>query len=272
MRTNRAHFTLLLASVLIVLSTCCLAQEKLQLTQEQQRQFLLSAKVIRYKQLSQGITKSYLLILSDGKMTHDAHFQSINERRSYKELERGGEVNFVDSYLYNIAAYELAGLIGLDDMLPVTIERKWGGKLGAVAWWLSTQMSIGEKQKKNIPPPDPEAWDKSMNKVKVFTQLIYDTDRWNPGNIQIGYNWEVYMVDFTRAFRLYYDLKDPQNLERCSRELLEKLRTLDRKVLAAKVRNHLNELEIDGVMKRRDKIVAHFEKLIAEKGEAAILY
>jgi len=261
-----------LAFVLVVLPALCLAQEQPQLTAEQKREFLLNAKVIRYKQLDEGITRSHRLTLSDGKITHDAHFQSIDERRSYKPLDRGAEVNFVDSYLYNIAAYELAKLIGLDDMLPVTVERKWRGEKGAMAWWLSTQMSIGEKADKKISPPDLEAWNNSMYKVRVFTQLIYDTDRNNPGNIKIGHNWEVYMVDFSRAFRLYHDLKNPQDLVRCSRELLEKLRTLDGQILAAKLEKYLTELEIEGIIRRREKIVAYFEKLIAEKGEYAVLY
>jgi hypothetical protein len=205
-------------------------------------------------------------------ITHDAHFQSIAERQNYKQLERGAEINFVDSYLYNIAAYELAGLIGLEDMLPVTIERTWQGKAGAMAWWFSTLMTEGERREKKISPPDVEAFNRSIHKVEVFTELIYDTDRWNPGNILIGKNWEVYMVDFTRAFRLYHELMHPKDLVRCSRELLAKLRALDRKVLAARVGNHLTKREIDGIMKRRDKIVAHFETLIAKKGEGAVLY
>ena len=80
------------------------------------------------------------------------------------------------------------------------------------------------------------------------------------------------MIDFTRAFRLYYDLKNPKDLVYCSRDLLAKLRALDRNVLAAKVGDHLTDLEITGLMRRRDKIVMHFEKLIAEKGESAVLY
>ena len=148
MRIKRACIVLLSAFVLIVLPASCFAQETPQLTAEQQRQFLLKAKVVNFKQLSQGITNSYRLILSDGVLTHDAHFQSINERRSYKELERGGEVNFVDSYLYNIAAYELAGLLGLEGMLPVTVERSWEKKEGSFAWWLPTKMTEGQRQKK----------------------------------------------------------------------------------------------------------------------------
>lgn len=243
-----------------------------QLTVEQQRKFLLKAKVIREERLDEGITRSYRLTLSDGSMTHEAHFQSINERKAHKNLDKGAEMNFVDSYLYNIAAYELAKLIGLDDMLPVTVERKWQGKTGAMAWWLPTQISLGEKQDRHINPPNLEAFNNAMHKIAVFTELIYDTDRYNPGNIRIGYKWELYMMDFTRAFRLYPYLQKPQNLVRCNRELLEKLRDLDENAVSANVGKYLNKPEIEGIMKRRDRIVEHFEKLISEKGENAVLY
>ena len=272
MHTLRAHLPFLSTFVLIFLPAVLLAQEEPQLTPEQQREFLLTAKVIRDRQLNVGVTRSHILTLSDGNIEHDAHFQSINERRSSKQLQRGTEMNFVDSYLYNIAAYELSKLLGLDDMLPVTVERKWKGKTGSFAWWLPTQMNEGERKEKKIKPPDITAWNKSMYKVRVFAELIYDTDRSNPGNILIGNNWELYMVDFTRAFRLYYDLREPENLVLCSRELLQKLRELDAEVLKAKLGKYLNKLELEGIMKRRDKIVEFFEKRIAEKGEHAVLY
>ncbi len=272
MQRPHAYIVFLSTFVLIFLSAVCPAQEEPQLSADQQREFLLNADIIRGRQLSEGITNSYRLTLSDGKIEHDAHFQSINERRSYKDLARGGEMNFVDSYLYNIAAYELAKLIGLDHMLPVTVERKWKGRTGSLAWWLATQMNEGERTRRKIRPPDILEWNKSMYKVRVFAELIYDTDRSNPGNMLIGNDWELYMVDFSRAFRLYHDLRTPENLVCCCRELLEKLRTLDAEELEAKTGKYLNELELEGIMKRRDKIVDYFEKLIAEKGEAAVLY
>jgi hypothetical protein len=272
MRVNRAYSAILSAFFIIVLSAVCFAQEEPQLTEEQKREFLVNAKVIKYRRINQGVTNPYQLTLSDGKITHDAHFQSVNERKSYKRLERGSEINFVDSYLYNIAAYELAKLLGLQDMVPVTVERKWGGNLGSIAWWLPVQMSEGERIKRKRHPPDIRAWNNSMYKLRVFAELIYDTDRSNPGNILIGKNWELYMVDFTRAFRLYYDLRSPENLVCCSRKLLEKLQALNGEELTAKVGEYLNSMEIEGIMKRRDKIVEYFERLIAEKGEHAVLY
>jgi hypothetical protein len=178
----------------------------------------------------------------------------------------------VDSYLYNLAAYELAKLLGLENMLPVTVERRWNGKIGSLTWWLPVMMNIGEFTEKKIRPPNIQGWVNSMHKVRVFTELIYDTDRNNPGNILIGNDWELYMVDFTRAFRRYHDLRNPDNLVRCSRELLEKIRALDGDKFTAEAGEYLTDPEIEGVMKRRDKIVAYFEKLIAEKDESVVLY
>jgi len=96
------------------------AVQEPQLTEDQMRQFLLTAKVIQNKSASKGVTHTLRLTLSDGNITHDASFQSIDEHKSRFEGEGGTvEINFVDSYKYNIAAYELAKLIGLGDMMPV---------------------------------------------------------------------------------------------------------------------------------------------------------
>ena len=273
MKNKRLYAASAALIVLAVFSTTGLTEENPHLLSvEQKRDFLINAKVVRAKRTGEGITNPYTLTLSDGKTTHDASFQSVNERRNFKRLSRGVEINFVDSYLYNLAAYELAKLLGLEDMLPVTVERKWDGKTGSLTWWLPVMMSEGERMEKDIHPPDIQRWDNSMHKMRVFAELIYDTDRNNPGNILIGNDWELYMVDFTRAFRLYYDLRSPDNLVQCSRELLEKLRVLDSEKLSAEAGEYLTDLEVEGVMMRRDKILAHFEKLIAEEGESAVLY
>ena len=47
-------------------------------------------------------------------MTHDAHVQSIDEHKIKFEGERGTEMNFVDSWTYNVAAYKLSRLLELD--------------------------------------------------------------------------------------------------------------------------------------------------------------
>jgi hypothetical protein len=177
----------------------------------------------------------------------------------------------VDSYKYNIAAYRLAELLGIDDMLPMYVERKWRGNSGSLSWWLPVQMDGAERHRRKIEPPDLGAWKKQMYKIRVFDELVYDTDP-NLTNVLIGNDWKVYRIDFTRAFRLHENLQNPKNLVRCERKLFERLKALDGNELTQKTEHYLTKWEVQGVMARRDKIVEYFQKLIAEKGENEVLY
>ncbi len=56
-------------------------------------------------------------------------------------------------------------------------------------------------------------------------------------------------------------------LERLGTSLNYKLVRRERRT-----RGYLNKSEVQAIMARRDKVVEHFHKLIAEKGESAILY
>lgn len=242
------------------------------LTDEEMAKFLREAKVIRSIQAGKGVTRPYRLTLTDGNLTHDASFQPIDEYKPTKVFDDGkSEMNFRDSYKYNIAAYELAKMLGLGDMMPVTVERKWKGKTGSLSWWLPVKMDEEKRLSRRIQPPDPDRWHRQMHKVAVFSQLVYDTDR-NLGNILISEDWHIWMIDFSRAFRLYTTLSNPRQLVACDRQLLERLRKLDAGELKARTGDWLTVPEIEGVLARRDKIVKHFEALIAQKGERAVLY
>jgi hypothetical protein len=261
------------AALLCLICPCIVrAADETTLTKEQIKNFLLTAKVVKSAQFNRGITGTLRLTLTDGTVTHDASFQGIDEHAALKQLPTGSEVGFVDSYKYNIAAYRLAELIGMDDVLPVYVERKWQGNPGSLSWWLPVKMDEAERRKKNLQAPDLDAWNNQMYKIRVFDQLVDDTDA-NLTNVLIGEDWKIWRIDFSRAFRSKKDLKDPQaNLVRCDRQLLEKLKTLDGKELADKTKHYLDKDDVKAVMARRDKIVEHFQKLVAEKGENAVLY
>src|ERR1700693_2940861 len=105
------------------------------LTKDQIKQFLQTANIIKSRGSATGITHPYRLTLSNGAITHDASFQSIDEHKPKMDLGNGRiETDFVDSYKYNIAAYQIAALVGLDYMLPGLVERKWEGKRGSPGW------------------------------------------------------------------------------------------------------------------------------------------
>jgi hypothetical protein len=247
------------------------AAEDPALTKEQIKQFLLTAKIVKSREVNKGITHTQRLTLSNGTLTHDASFQSINEHKSSVQLSSGTELNFVDSYKYNIAAYKLAESLGIDDMLPVYVERKWNGDLGSLSWWLPVKMDEVERHKQHLVAPDGDAWNNQMYKIRVFDELVYDSDP-NSTNVLIGENWKIWRIDFTRAFRLSKKLKDTSDLVRCDRQLFEKLKTLDANVLAEKTKGYLTSIEVEAVMARRDKIVEQFQRMIAEKGENEVMY
>jgi hypothetical protein len=271
MRAARLHL-LLVATISTTSFLSGVAADEPQLTREETRQFLLTAEIVKSRAIGRGTTGAKRLTLSDGRVTHDAAFVTVDERKGVMEFSKGGrELNFVDSYHYNIAAAGIAELLGLEEMSPVHVERAYLNQRGSLSWWIEAAMEEGERLKKNIQPPNPNAWNRQMYKMRVFANLVYDTDR-NLGNALITPDWKLWMIDYTRAFRLWKQIKSPGDLTQCDRQLLERLRQLTAEAVEEKTRPHLSKWEIEAVMARRDLIVAHFEKLVAQKGEAAVLY
>jgi hypothetical protein len=117
-------------------------------------------------------------------LTHDAHFQPIDEHKPITQMADGRtEMNFVDSYKYNIA-YRLADMLGLDDVVPVYVERKYKGDSGSFSWWLPGKMDEEQRVKQKVAVPDADAWNNQMDRVRVLDQLVYDDDA-NLSNVVI---------------------------------------------------------------------------------------
>ena len=147
------------------------------------------------------------------------------------------------------------------------------GKLpAAFTWWVDdVAMTESDREQKNVQPPDPEAWKKQRNLATTFDQLIYNVDR-NTGNLIILKDWTLVLIDHTRAFAPNTRLMDRPDFDRCSRSMLDALRKLDADTLTGLLKPYLTKQQIDGMLARRDLIVKHFDQLITEKGEAAVVF
>ena len=242
-----------------------------ELTREQQEEFLRTARIVESRGLSAGVTDSRRATLTDGRITHDAHVQTVDIRKSVYKTTTGTELNFTDSYKYNIAGYRLDRLLGLG-MVPVSVERKVGGNRAAVTWWIDDMlMTEKERKRRKIPTPNPDHWNKQMYCLRVFDQLLYNMDR-NLGNVVITRDWRIHMIDHTRAFRTHRVLESPKDLVQCDRRLLAALRGLTYETLEGELRPYLNKRQIKALLARRDLIVKYFDNAVAEKGEQAVLY
>lgn len=238
----------------------------------ERERFLLEADVVRTRGTGTGITLPLRATLRRGDFQHDAQIQVVDEYRTSMQLAKGVEVDFRDSYRHNVVAYRLDRLLGLG-MVPVTVPRRYRDKGAAFTWWVDdVLMDELKRYTKKLRTPDADRWNKQMYVVRIFDQLIFNFDR-NLGNLLIDKEWRLWMIDHTRAFKIFKELRNPKDLgPRCERGLLAGLKRLDRPTLMTSTRDLLDPGQVDGLLGRRDRIVEHFEKKISELGEAAVLY
>jgi hypothetical protein len=240
----------------------------------ERERFLLEARVVRVKGAPGGITGSYRATLRLGEVEHDAHIQPHEEYKTQLVVGVTTELDFRDSWRNNVAAYRLDRLLGLG-MVPVTVVRRDTGsnKLASFTWWVDDVLMVErERHAKKLQAPDVRAWNEQMYVVRAFDQLIYNFDR-NLGNLVIDEDWRIWMIDHTRAFKVFGELRSEKNLaERCDFDLLRGLRALDKPALRAAMKDLLSEGQIDGLLARRDLIVARYEQSIAASGEDRVLY
>jgi hypothetical protein len=244
-----------------------LAQTAPALTIEQKEEFLRNAKIVGDKSAKKGITDTQRVTLSDGTLTHDASVQRIDEHKDVFQSQDGtSEFNFKDTYKFNLAAWKLARLLGIDDMMPPYIDRKYKGDSASYSWWVDDVMMDEEQRtKQHTTAPNLDAWNQEMYVVRVFDQLVYNTDR-NLGNLLIDKSWHIWMIDHSRTFRTRHDLRNAKNLVQCDRNLLAKMKALNEPTLKKELSPYVNGEEIKGLLARRDLIVKFFES----KGESAL--
>lgn len=250
---SRRRFTSLLA-----VASATRADAPNHLPAQKVEAFLSGATLVSAESLKIGIARTRRLKLSDGALTHDAHFQTIDSSRS----------NFRDTYKFNIAAYRLDRLLELN-MTPPSIERSIEGVKGALTWWIPGGLMEFDRLKRKIEPPDPEYFNSQMHALRVFDLLIFNIDR-NLQNLLLTADGKVWMIDHTRAFRRNDDLRNKRDIVRCDRRLFAALQKLDQPALKTAMGEFLDMEETASLLKRRDKIVATFQARAAEAGDLKV--
>ena len=233
-------------------------------------QFLHTAKMAGAQPNSVGVASSERAWMDDGSMKHRGHIATVDVYKASFATDRGTEFNFKDTWKFNVAAYELAKMLNFS-MVPPSVERVVTNRQAAVTWWIDDAMMYGDYLKKKLHAPDLETFNDQMYAVRVFNQLIYNTDA-NLTNLLITKDWNVWMIDHTRAFRTYTKLENAKNLVKCDRTVLANLRQLTKPQLKAKLGQWLTGPEIDGILARRDLIVKFFDSEIRNKGESDVLF
>lgn len=239
---------------------------------EAAEQYLTRARVREMRDIGVGVTLPQRATLELDGVQRRAIFKTIDVTKPGITQLSGGtsEMNFQDSWQCEIPAYLIDRIIGLQ-MVPATIERSINGQRGSLQWWVQSMMAEADRQKKGIEAPDTEEFNRRLYKMHLFDQLIANVDR-HMNNILITKDFDLRLIDHSRAFRRASELKDTSKLTRFSQSLLDGIAKLEYQDLRKRTNRWLDDTQVRAIITRRDAIVALAKKLIAEKGEAAVIY
>lgn len=236
--------------------------------------FLLEAKVTDLEGFgSKGITKPRKATLTDAGRTLYAVFKDIDDYEP-KSKTPDGRVFFSlsDSYKHEVASYELSKLLGLD-IVPPTVGRNIDGKNGSLQLWVDGSMREWERKNvKKLIPPDMDRWNNQIATIKLYLQLIWDTDFNNISNLLVDESWKLWKIDASRAFYVDKKLRREDSLNRFSRKVLAALEILDREALDTTLERWLSARQIEALWQRRTRILELAAENVAKFGEESVLY
>lgn len=236
-------------------------------------EFLKTAEIMRFEDIGEGVTKPYRLYLRKGEEENSGCWKNPS----------GMEKGFLEGWQYEIAAYEMDKLLGLN-MIPPTVEREFSGKNGSLQLWITSEMSDLERMEKGIDVPEDHIlpWNRKKYLARAFDCLIANEDR-TQQNIRYTKDWRTILIDHSRSFRskkkytrdLLYGkegIKEKKLIRMLPGEFIEKLKSLHFKVIEDAVGPYLTDKEIEAVLKRRDLLLKEINAMIKEIGEDKFLY
>lgn len=267
-----ARPVLALAAVLITCAGTLARQETPAYQGEAAEEFLRRARITRIRAVGTGVTGPRRATLERDGMVQDAAFKDIDFMRpGVTQLDDGTVVfNMQDNWRFEVAAYRIDRMIGLG-LVPATVEREYRGIPGSLQWWVESEQTEAERLRNNVRPPDAEQWERQQLKMRLFDNLLFNWDR-HGNNILVTKDFELRLIDHSRAFLAYDQLRREHELTRFSRSLLDGIERLTREDLRREVGRYIEGSKIDALLARRDRILGLAQTRIQEHGEAAVLY
>ncbi|MFA9452323.1 MAG: hypothetical protein ACERK6_00280 [Candidatus Aminicenantaceae bacterium] len=234
--------------------------------------FLVNAESIDQSRMNTGqaVTNPWILTLSHNGVTNKAIWKNPSGRMK----------GYLENWRWEIAAYKLDKLLGLN-MVPPTVERDFGGDRGSAQLWIEGCFTLRDKVEDDIKTPSYKVFqfNRAYYLQRAFDNLIANEDR-HQNQYLITEDFRMLLIDHSRSFRtsgkftkgLIFTKKNGKEMKQLPAAFIEKLRALDFAMIKEAVGEYLNEKEINAVLKRRDLILKAVDKRIEELGEEKVLY
>ncbi len=240
--------------------------------------FLTAAEIVRSEPVGEGVTKPWRLTLRRDGLEAPAFWKNPS----------GMMQGFWEGWQYEIAAYRLDKLVGLD-MVPVTVERTFQGKRGALSLYAEHKYNFVKLVDGKVRIPDQAQGPVERMKwlTRAWDSLIANEDR-TQQNILFTEDWRTILIDHSRAFRSSREFTeklvfgangirrgaDGRSLlfVRLPRRFYDAVTALTRETIRTAVGDTLTGKEIDALIVRRGLLIKEIDAQIHDKGEANVLY
>jgi hypothetical protein len=269
--------------LVIFLISCIICQVWPQLTPEQVaerpkwEEFLLTADIVGHEQPfseREAVTMPWKLTLEKDGITMHAWWKNVEGRPK----------GFPDNWKWEIAAYRMDKLLGLN-MIPPIVMKRFREDRGCCSLDYGNTITLKLRLAHGLnPESDTERINMNLATFlqRAFDNLIANSDR-NPGNVLYTPDWHMLLIDHSRAFyttnkytkALLFDENSkptPMPMLKLPRAFVGKLKALNFETIKDAVGEYLKDREIEAVLVRRDLIIANLDKRIEKLGEAAVLY
>ena len=221
---------------------------------------LENARLVDSEVIAGSFTKPEKVTLADGDRQIRGIFKSYDSDPGLHQGQWPRLGDKADRYQHDIAAWRLDRMLGLN-MVPVTVGRELGGKVGALQYWLENSISKSGLIAENR---EIDSWcdlEGETALMQVFDALIYNDDR-NTGNrLYTEDNGNLWLIDHSRAFRnkrsLPRDYADSRFI--IGPTLRKNLQALNEENLSEVMSGLLHKYQIRALLSRRDKILEQAE-------------
>ena len=234
---------------------------------EELLEFMRTAPVIESVYIVVGINGIDRVVLEKDGIRVRGGWRDVDVRRENQRV--GGEFYLVfrDSYIFERAAYEMALMLGIDNV-PPTILRRIGQTDGSLQLWVENLRGAGDGAFK---PKSIQEWTQQLWTMNLFDALVYNVDR-NSGNLLVDGDDKLWLIDCGRCFQIKSQLLEIESVTRVSRRIWENIRAIDPEEMSRKLTPFLESQQTVALRARLEKLIEYVQRMIDERGEDSVLF